>query len=49
MIQSALGEPGALEFISGDSWPSTTKEIPEPSNGRVFPEKFRPVYVVKGV
>ena len=49
MIQSALGEPGALEYISGVSWPPNPKDIPEPSNGRDFPEKIRPVNEVKGV
>ena len=34
--------------ISGVSWPPTYKDIPEPSRGRVFREKFRSVYVVKG-
>ena len=39
----------SLEYISGISWPPTPKDIPEPSHGRVFREKFRSVYVVKGV
>ena len=33
----------------GVSWPPTPKDILEPSQGRVFCEKFRSVYVVKGV
>ena len=48
-IQSSLGEPGALQYILGVSWPPTPKDIPEPGHGRVFREKFRSVYVVKGV
>ena len=48
-IQSASGEPGALQHILGVSWPPTRKDIPEPSHGRVLREKFRSVYVVKGV
>ena len=33
----------------GRCWPLTPKNIPEPSHGTVFREKFRSVYVVKGV
>ena len=36
-------------MLRGDSWPPTPEDIPEPSHGRVFREKFRSVYVVKGV
>ena len=36
-------------MLQGDSWPPTPEDIPEPSYGRVFREKFRSVYVVKGV
>ena len=39
----------SLEYISGVSWPPTPEDIPDPSHGRVFREKFRSVYVVKGV
>ena len=38
-----------LRMPQGDSWPPTPEDIPEPSHGRVFREKFRSVYVVKGV
>ena len=48
-ILSAAGEPGALQYILGGSWPITRKDIPEPSHGRVSRENFRSVYVVKGV
>ena len=48
-IQSSLGEPGALQYVLGVSRPPSPKDIPEPSHGRVFREKFRSVYVVKGV
>ena len=33
----------------GVSWPPTPEDIPDPSHGRVFREKFRSVNVVKGV
>ena len=33
----------------GVSGPPTPKDIPEPSHSRVYREKFRSVYVVKGV
>ena len=47
---SALREPQvSLEYISGVSWPPTPEYIPDPSHGRVFCEKFRSVYVMKGV
>ena len=39
----------SLEHISGVSWPSTPKDFPEPSHGRVSRERFHSVYVVKGV
>ena len=39
----------SLEYIPGVSWGSTPEDIPDPSHGRVFCEKFRTVYVVKGV
>ena len=46
----SLVEPMSLAWvILGVSWPPTPKDIPEPSHGRVFCEKFRSVYVVKGV
>ena len=38
-----------LERLSKFRRPSTPKDIPEPSNGRIFREKVRSVYVVKGV
>ena len=38
-----------LRMPQGDSWPPTPEDIPEPSHGRVFREKFRSVYVVKGI
>ena len=45
-----LREPWvSLEYISGVSWPPTPEDIPDPSHGRVFREKFCSVYVVKGV
>ena len=43
------GELGALQYILGVSWPPTPKDIPEPSHGRVYREKFRSVHVVKCV
>ena len=49
IYQSALVEPRAREYISRVSWPPTTKDIPQPSHGRVFCEKFCSVFVVKGV
>ena len=39
----------SLVYISGVSWPSTSKDISEPGHSRVFHKKFRTVYVVKGV
>ena len=36
-------------MLQGDSWHPTPEDIPEPSHGRVFCEKFRSAYVVKGV
>ena len=48
-IQSALGEPGALEYISGITWPPTPKDIPELCHASVLRERFRSVYVVKSV
>ena len=39
----------SLEYISRVSWPPTPKDIMEPSHGRVLREKFRSVYVAKGV
>ena len=39
----------SFEYILGVSWPPTPKDIPEPSHGRVFREKFRSAYVSKGV
>ena len=39
----------SLEYIEGVSWPPTSQDILERSHGRVFHEKFRSVYVVKGV
>ena len=36
-------------YAAGESWPPTLEDIPEPSHGRVFREKFRSVHVVKGV
>ena len=41
--------PGVLEYILGVSLPPTPEDISEPSHGRAFREKFRSVYVVKGV
>ena len=38
-----------LRMPQGDSWPPTPEDIPDPSHGRVFREKFSSVYVVKGV
>ena len=38
-----------LRMPQGDSWPPNPEDIPEPSHGRVLREKFRSVYVVKGV
>ena len=48
-IQSALVETKMLEYILGVSWPPTHEDILEPIYGRVFREKFRSVYVGKGV
>ena len=36
-------------LVRSISWPPTPKDIPEPSHGRVFCEKFRSVYEVKDV
>ena len=33
----------SLEYILRVAWPWTPKEIPEPSHGRVFCEKFRTI------
>ena len=33
----------SLEYVWGVSWPLTPKDIPEPSHGRVFREKYRSV------
>ena len=38
----------AWVYFGGQLAP-TPKDIPDPSHGRVFREKFRSVYVVKGV
>ena len=48
-FRAPRGKPGALQHILGVSWPPTRKDIPEPSHGRVLREKFRSVYVVKGI
>ena len=39
----------SLEYILGVSWPGTSKYIPDPSHSWVFSERFRCVYVMKGV
>ena len=38
-----------LEYILGVSWPWTSNYIPDPSHCWVFSERFRCVYVMKGV
>ena len=38
-----------LSIFWGSAGPPTPEDIPDPSHGRVFHEKFRSVYVVKGV
>ena len=38
-----------FKYALGDSQPPTPDDIPEPNHSIVFREKFRCVYVVKGV
>ena len=46
---SFLAQSMCLRMLWGIAGPRTPEDIPEPSHGRVFREKFRFVYVVKGV